>query len=135
MLTDPIADMLTRIRNAYMAGHDTVEIPFSKLKYEIATKLKAEGYITSVSTEAVGGQNDVIKKLSLQLRYDKQGYPVVRFLKRVSRPGLRVYAGWKKIQRVLSGAGIALVRTNMGILTDREARKNEVGGEVLCIVY
>ncbi|MFM7468550.1 MAG: 30S ribosomal protein S8 [Vampirovibrionales bacterium] len=135
MYTDPIADMLTRIRNACLAGHDSVSIPHSNLKYEIALKLQAEGYVSDVAIQKIETKVATMKGISLSLKYDNTGLPVIRLIKRISRPGLRVYAGASKLQRVLSGAGVALVTTNRGLLTDREARKQNVGGEVLCIVY
>ena len=128
MLTDPIADMLTRIRNAQGAGHLMVEIPFSKLKVEIAKLLLKQGYVRSY---------EVLEQRTLRvvLKYDRQGEPVIRGLKRVSKPGLRVYANKDRLPRVLGGAGTAIVSTSQGILTDHEARKKGVGGEVLCYIY
>ena len=128
MLNDPIADLLTRIRNAQLAGHSMVELPLSKMKVEIAKLLLKQGYVRSY--EILEG-----KSLRIVLKYDIQGEPVIRGLKRVSKPGLRVYAGKEKLPRVLGGAGTAIISTSQGILTDHEARNKGVGGEVLCFVY
>lgn len=129
MFSDPIADMLTRIRNALRAGHMEVNIPKSKLKLEIAKILLRQGYIAGVQS------NDDERSFSVVLKYDNQGEPVIRTIKRVSRSGLRVYAKSDKLPRILSGAGTAIVSTSKGLLTDHEARKQGVGGEVLCYVY
>ncbi|MFM7389403.1 MAG: 30S ribosomal protein S8 [Vampirovibrionales bacterium] len=129
MFSDPIADMLTRIRNALRAGHMEVNIPKSKLKLEIAKILLRQGYIAGVQS------NDDERSFSVVLKYDNQGEPAIRTIKRVSRSGLRVYAKSDKLPRILSGSGTAIVSTSKGLLTDHEARKQGVGGEVLCYVY
>ena len=131
MNTDPIADMLTRIRNAGMADHASVEMPSSKLKVELAKVLKAEGYISEYSVKDV----DKFKVLSVTLKYNENGKPLISKLKRVSKPGLRTYMKSKNLPRVLGGLGIAIVSTSKGLLTDRKARKENVGGEVLCYVW
>lgn len=131
MNTDPIADMLTRIRNAGMADHASVEMPSSKLKVELAKVLKAEGYIEDYAVRDV----DKFKILSVTLKYKEDGKPVITKLKRASKPGLRVYMKSKNIPKVLGGLGIAIVSTSKGLLTDRKARKENVGGELLCYVW
>lgn len=131
MNTDPIADMLTRIRNAGMADHATVEMPSSKFKVELAKVLKAEGYIVDFSVKDV----DKFKILSVTLKYKENGKPIISKLKRASKPGLRIYMKSKNIPKILGGLGIAIVSTSKGLLTDRKARKENVGGEVLCYVW
>jgi small subunit ribosomal protein S8 len=127
MLTDPIADMLTRIRNANLALHDAVDMPTSKLKVEIAKLLEAEGYITGWSVE--GGT------LNVRLKYDRDRRRVISGLKRISRPGRRAYADRNSLPRILGGMGVAIVSTSQGLLTDQEARRRGVGGEVICSVW
>ena len=131
MNTDPIADMLTRIRNANMVKHETVEVPASKLKVELARVLKEEGYISDYEVKEAGK----FKVISITLKYDESGKSVITKLQRVSKPGLRSYSKSKNLQKVLGGMGIAIVSTPKGLLTDRKARKENVGGEVLCYVY
>lgn len=131
MNTDPIADMLTRIRNANAVSHPSVEMPSSKLKVALAKLLKEEGFITSY-TERVEGS---FKFLSIELKYDECNKPVITSLKRVSKPGLRNYCKAKNLPQVLGGLGIAVVSTSKGLLTDRKARKENLGGEILCYVY
>ena len=131
MNTDPIADMLTRIRNANVVSHPSVELPSSKLKVALAKLLKEEGYITDYS-EKVDGH---FKTLSIDLKYDEANKPVITSLKRVSKPGLRSYCKAKNLPQVMGGMGIAIVSTSKGLLTDRKARKENLGGEVLCYVY
>ncbi len=127
MHTDPIADMLTRIRNACQGSKAMVEMPHSKLKEEIAKLLLKEGYIRSYERQ--------VNQLRILLKYDDEGYSVIRSIQRVSRPGLRRYSRSTKLPRVISGAGIAIVSTSKGLLTDRAARRDGVGGEVLCTVH
>ncbi|MDP2426058.1 MAG: 30S ribosomal protein S8 [Candidatus Izemoplasmatales bacterium] len=131
VMTDPIADLLTRIRNANQMKHATVDVPASKLKAEILTLLKAEGYITNF--ELIAGE--VQGTLRVTLKYLKNNERAVRGLKRISKPGLRVYAKNDELPRVLNGLGIAIVSTSHGLMTDREARKLQVGGEVLAYVW
>jgi small subunit ribosomal protein S8 len=131
MNTDPIADMLTRIRNANMVSHADVEMPSSKLKVELAKLLKSEGYITDFEEK----ENGKFKTLKVVLKYDETNKPVIANLKRVSKPGLRVYLKSKHLPKILDGAGVAIVSTSKGLLTDRKARKEKVGGEVLCYVW
>ncbi len=131
MNTDPIADMLTRIRNANMVSHASVEIPASKLKIELAKLLKEEGYIADYEVKEVGK----FKVISITLKYEANGKPVITKLERISKPGLRHYSKAKNLQKVLGGMGVAIVSTPKGLLTDRKARKENVGGEVLCYVY
>jgi len=128
-MTDPIADMLTRIRNAQMVGHTEVSMPCSKLKISIAKVLKDEGYIEDF---AVRGESPM-QQLRIGLKY-YAGRPVIEKLERVSKPGLRVYKGHDDIPRVMNGLGVAIVSTSRGVMTDRKARADGVGGEILCIV-
>ncbi|MCI8562297.1 MAG: 30S ribosomal protein S8 [Lachnospiraceae bacterium] len=132
MTSDPIADMLTRIRNANTAKHDTVDVPSSKMKVSIAEILLKEGYIRKFDMIDVDG----IKMIHITLKYgaDKND-KIITGLKRISKPGLRVYAGKDDLPRVLGGLGIAIVSTNKGVMTDKEARKENVGGEVLAFVW
>ena len=127
MMTDPIADMLTRVRNAINAGHDRVEIPASKLKASICKVMKEEGYIRSFKIIAKS-RSDI--KLKVLLKED-----AIVGLKRVSKPGLRQYKGYTEIPRVISGLGTAILSTSKGVISDREARKAKVGGEVLCNIW
>jgi small subunit ribosomal protein S8 len=131
MNTDPIADMLTRIRNANMVGHNTLELPSSKLKLEVAKLLKAEGYISDFSSKNVGKFPYIV----IDLKYTKENDPVITGLKRVSKPGLRIYSKAKNMPKVYDGLGIAIVSTNKGLMTDRKAKSQNVGGEVLCYVW
>ena len=133
MNTDPIADMLTRIRNANMVSLTEVEMPSSKLKVELAKLLKSEGYIEDYAVVEKEGSN--FKTLKISLKYDEKSKPVISNLKRVSRPGLRNYCKAKDIPQVLGGMGIAIISTSKGLLTDRKARKENVGGEILCYVW
>ncbi|MGM9994510.1 MAG: 30S ribosomal protein S8 [Candidatus Avigastranaerophilus sp.] len=133
MNTDPIADMLTRIRNANMVSLTDVEMPGSKLKIELAKLLKSEGYIEDYTVVEKEGSN--FKTLKITLKYDEKSKPVISNLKRVSRPGLRNYCKAKDIPQVLGGMGIAIISTSKGLLTDRKARKENVGGEILCYVW
>ena len=133
MNTDPIADMLTRIRNANMVSLTEVDMPSSKLKIELAKLLKAEGYVEDYNVIAKEGSN--FKTLKISLKYDEKSRPVISNLKRVSKPGLRNYCKAKDIPQVLGGMGIAIISTSKGLLTDRKARKENVGGEVLCYVW
>ncbi len=132
MTSDPIADMLTRIRNANTAKHDTVDVPASKMKVSIAEILLKEGYIKKFDMVDVDG----IKMIHITLKYgaDKKE-KIITGLKRISKPGLRVYAGKDELPKVLGGLGIAIISTNKGVMTDKEARKENVGGEVLAFVW
>ena len=132
MVNDTIADMLTRIRNAGLAHHQTTQVPATRMTRSIAQVLKSEGFIQDFREEGEG----VRKVLVITLKYSgRQRQPVIRTLKRVSRPGLRVYANHRELPKVLGGIGIAVISTSRGIMTDREARKNGIGGEVLCYVW
>jgi small subunit ribosomal protein S8 len=131
MNTDPIADMLTRIRNANTVSHATVEVPASKLKVQLAKLLKEEGFIADYEVKEEGK----FKTIVITLKYEANGKPVITKLQRVSKPGLRHYSKAKNLEKVLGGMGIAVVSTPKGLLTDRKARKENVGGEVLCYVY
>ncbi len=132
-MTDPIADLLTRIRNAIMAGHKVVEAPASNLKKEIARILFEKGYI--LSYKVVEGEN-VQGVLKIALKYNsKSKMPAIKEIQRVSRPGLRQYTGFDEMPRVLNGLGIAIISTSRGLMTDKEAKREKIGGEVLCYVY
>ncbi len=130
---DPIADMLTRIRNAQLVGHAEVTMPASGLKGAIAKVLKDEGYIDDFAIRDKGGENGAKQELAIALKY-YAGRPVIERLERVSKPGLRVYKGRNDIPRVMNGLGVAIVSTSRGVMTDRKARADGLGGEVLCIV-
>ena len=133
MTSDPIADMLTRIRNANTAKHDTVDIPSSKMKVSIAEILKKEGYIKDfeVKTDEKG-----FNYIHIVMKYGKdKNEKIISGLKRISKPGLRVYANTEEIPKVLGGLGVAIISTNKGVLTDKEARKQNVGGEVLAFIW
>lgn len=131
MLTDPIADMLTRVRNANLALHDTVEMPGSKLKAQIARVLREEGYIQDFELR----EDEVGTTLVVRLKYSRDRRRVISGLDRVSKPGRRVYADRTAIPRVLGGMGIAVVSTSQGVITGHEARRRGIGGEVLCTVW
>ena len=131
MYADPIADMLTRIRNANQALHPETTMPSSKLKEEIARILSEEGYIDSWKTDP----GDVGTELTVRLRYDGERQRVLQGIQRVSKPGHRVYSGASNIDRVRGGIGVAIVSTSEGVMTDRDARRRNVGGEVLCKVW
>lgn len=129
---DPISDMLTRIRNAIHSRQRQVEIPYSKLKFEIARVLLQEGYISNF--QEIGEQGKK-KKIIIQLKYTENGKPVIFGLKRISKPSRRSYVKWDEVPKVIGGLGIAVLSTPKGILTDREARAEHVGGEILCYVW
>ena len=130
-ITDPIADMLTRIRNAGIAKHETVDVPASKMKVAIAQILLDEGYIKSFSLVDNGNQGTI----HITLKYQAKKQAVISGLRRVSKPGLRVYAGAEELPRVLKGLGIAIVSTSKGVMTDKKARELHIGGEVLAFVW
>ncbi|MCF1190636.1 30S ribosomal protein S8 [Mangrovimonas sp. AS39] len=132
MYTDPIADYLTRIRNAVRAGHRVVEIPASNLKKEITKILFDQGYILSYKFE----EDTVQGAIKIALKYNKETKePVIKKIERISKPGLRKYASSKDLPRILNGLGIAIISTSHGVMTDKQARREKVGGEVLCYVY
>ena len=131
MIMDPIADMLTRIRNANALRYETVSMPYSKMKGEIAKILLAEGYISSFVSEGEGAE----KALTLTLKYGAKGERVITNLKRISKPGLRITMECEKLPKVLKGLGIAIVSTSKGIMTDKAARKLNIGGEILAFVW
>ncbi|MBQ4167440.1 MAG: 30S ribosomal protein S8 [Clostridia bacterium] len=131
LITDPIADMLTRIRNALVAKHDSVDVPASNMKLAIAEILLNEGYIKSYTVNDEG----VEKMMTIVLKYGPNRQRVITGLKRISKPGLRVYARKDRLPKVLNGLGIAIISTSKGIMTDREARKEGVGGEVLAYIW
>ncbi|HTN79883.1 MAG TPA: 30S ribosomal protein S8 [Acidimicrobiales bacterium] len=132
-MTDPIADMLTRIRNANVALHDKVRMPSSKQKEALARILQQEGYITGFDVAAETGKPG--KVLTISMKYTPERSRTISGLRRVSKPGLRVYSQASKVPRVLGGLGVAVISTSEGLMTDREARKRNVGGEVLCEVW
>ena len=131
MMTDPIADMLTRIRNAALARHDRVELPHSRLKENLAGVLKSEGYLDDVRVS----EGEDPKTLTLVMRYGRDRASVIDGLRRVSTPGRRVYVRHDRIDRVCSGMGVSILSTSRGVMTDREARRQRVGGELLCEVW
>ena len=131
MVTDPIADMLTRIRNANQMRYKEVEVPASKMKLEIARILKEEGFINDYKVK----KNDVQSILVLYLKYSDKKERVITGLKRISKPGLRVYAKAEELPRVLNGLGIAIVSTSKGVMTDKQARRESLGGEVLAFIW
>jgi small subunit ribosomal protein S8 len=138
MLTDPVADMLTRIRNANKAMHDTAEMPSSRLKQEIARLLKEEGYITDYRVERkrdADGSELPYDTLVIELKYGRNRERVISGLKRVSKPGRRIYARKDRLPRVLGGMGVAILSTSSGLMTARTAQKEGVGGEVVCFVW
>ena len=133
MLTDPIADMLTRIRNANTAMHDEVRMPASKQKVALATILEKEGYITGFNVApSTSGPGDV---LTISMKYSNDRKRTISGLRLISTPGLRIYRKGAEVPRVLGGLGVAVLSTSQGLMTDREARKRKVGGEVLCFVW
>ena len=131
MHSDPVADLLTRLRNANMVRHTEFSIPASNVKEDVLKVLQSEGYIDGFSRE----QDDTQGHLLVRMRYLSDRTRVIRHIKRVSKPGRRVYCGAKEMPKVQNGLGIAIVSTNQGVITDREARKRNVGGEVLCEVW
>jgi small subunit ribosomal protein S8 len=131
MMTDPIADMLTRIRNASMVRHDRVEMPHSKLKERVAHVMKGEGYLDDVRAS----EGEEQKTLTLVLRYGRDRHAAIDGLRRVSTPGRRVYVRHDRIDRVCTGMGISILSTSRGVMTDREARRQRVGGELLCEIW
>ena len=130
-MTDPIADMLTRIRNANVVKHETVDVPASNMKKELSRILLEEGFIRGYDVIEDGKQGII----RIQLKYGQTGERVISGLKRISKPGMRVYADKHEVPRVLNGLGISIISTSKGILTDKQARKENVGGEVICYVW
>ena len=130
-MTDPIADMLTRIRNANVVKHETVDVPTSNMKKELSRILLEEGFIRGYDVIEDGKQGII----RIQLKYGQTGERVISGLKRISKPGMRVYADKHEVPRVLNGLGISIISTSKGILTDKQARKENVGGEVICYVW
>lgn len=131
VFTDPIADLLTRIRNALIAKHDTVSIPTSKMKKAIADILVEEGYIKNAEFVEIDGHSNILVTLKYGAKYER----VITNLKRISKPGLRVYCGYEDLPKVLGGLGIAIISTSKGIMTDKTARNSKIGGEVLAYVW
>ena len=131
VVNDPIADLLTRIRNALTAKHDTVTVPSSKMKKAIADILVSEGYIKSAEIVEIDGH----KNIFITLKYGAKNERVITSLKRISKPGLRVYCGYEDLPKVLNGLGIAIISTSKGIMTDKQARADKIGGEVLAYIW
>ncbi len=131
VVTDPIADLLTRIRNALTAKHETVSVPTSKMKKAIVDILVNEGFVKSAEVVENEGKSDIV----ITLKYGKKNEKVITNLKRISKPGLRVYCGYDKLPQVLGGLGIAIISTSKGVMTDKVARKEKIGGEVLAYVW
>lgn len=132
-MTDPIADMLTRIRNAARARHEGVEVPWSRIKEEITRVMVEEGYLQEV--KKAKAKNGAGEELRIQLKFDKENNPIISGLRRVSRPSLRIYVGAKEIPPIRKGLGINILSTPKGILVDRKAQKAKVGGELICSVW
>jgi small subunit ribosomal protein S8 len=132
MLTDPIADMLTRIRNGALARHDRIELPASRLKAAVANILKQEGYVSDVQSSEGDGKD---KKLTIVLKYGRDRQSAIDGVRRVSRPGRRVYVRHDRIPRVLAGLGISILSTSQGLVSDRDARRLKLGGELICEVW
>ena len=130
-MTDPIADMLTRIRNALVVKHEAVEVPASNIKKEIARLLLQEGYITAYDVVADGVQGKIV----ITLKYGPNGEKVISGIKRISKPGLRIFSGAEDLPKVINGLGIAIISTNKGVMTDKQARSQSIGGEVLAYVW
>ena len=131
VVTDPIADLLTRIRNALTAKHETVSVPNSKMKKSIVDILVNEGFVKSAEVVEKDGKSEIV----ITLKYGAQNDKVITNLKRISKPGLRVYCGYEQLPKVLGGLGIAIVSTSKGVMTDKQARNNKIGGEVLAYVW
>jgi len=131
-MTDPVADLLSRIRTAYMAKHDRLDVPASKLKLEVCRILKEQGYVESFQ---LLDSDPVKQQVRIFLRYTPDGEPLIRRIKRVSKPGRRVYKSAEEIRPVLNGLGVGIISTSLGLLTDSQARQRRVGGEVLCEVW
>lgn len=131
VVTDPIADLLTRIRNALTAKHETVSVPNSKMKKSIVDILVNEGFVKSAEVVEGDGKSDIV----ITLKYGAKNEKVITNLKRISKPGLRVYCGYEQLPKVLGGLGIAIVSTSKGVMTDKQARNNKIGGEVLAYVW
>lgn len=131
VVTDPIADLLTRIRNALTAKHETVSVPNSKMKKAIVDILVNEGFVKSAEVVENDGKSDIV----ITLKYGAKNEKVITNLKRISKPGLRVYCGYEQLPKVLGGLGIAIVSTSNGVMTDKQARNNKIGGEVLAYVW
>ena len=131
VVTDPIADLLTRIRNALTAKHETVSVPNSKMKKAIVDILVNEGFVKSAEVVENDGKSDIV----ITLKYGAKNEKVITNLKRISKPGLRVYCGYEQLPKVLGGLGIAIISTSKGVMTDKQARNNKIGGEVLAYVW
>ncbi len=131
VVTDPIADLLTRIRNALTAKHETVSVPVSKMKKAIVDILVAEGFVKSAEVVEKEGGNEIV----ITLKYGAKNEKVITNLKRISKPGLRVYCGYEQLPKVLGGLGIAIISTSKGVMTDKVARANKIGGEVLAYIW
>ncbi|MFW5888190.1 MAG: 30S ribosomal protein S8 [Patescibacteria group bacterium] len=135
--TDPIADMLTRIRNASSVGKQETVVPMSKVKHQVAKILEKENWVQKVEVEEIDGKKEGVKfkQLKVTLRYKKTGKPIINSLKKISKPGLKVYVGKNELPKVLNDFGMAVISTPQGVMTNKEAKEKGVGGEVLCEVY
>ncbi|TAJ07750.1 MAG: 30S ribosomal protein S8 [Nitrospirae bacterium] len=131
MMTDPIADLLVRIQNGARRGHETVTVPASKLKKELLRVMQSEGFIAGYESATTDGH----PAFRVQLRYVEEGKPVITGMSRISKPGKRVYAGKRNVKSVMGGMGLSILSTSKGLLTDQEARKASLGGEVLCYIW
>ncbi len=130
-MTDTISDMLTQIRNALMAKKPEVALPYSKFKHSLANVLQSEGWLRNVEVKEAGK----FKNLVLNLKYDSQGLPIISEIKRISKPGQRIYSGRTQIPKVLGGMGTTIVSTSKGLMTDKQARDNKIGGEIVCQIW
>ena len=131
MNTDPVADLLTRIRNGQQAQREEVAIPFSKIKHEVVRVMQEEGFLKNYKVEQVDNK----KNLVVSLKYTDESKPVIHKIKRVSRPGCRVYKGYRDLKPILNGLGVGIISTPSGVMTDRQAREQKMGGEILCTIY
>lgn len=132
MMTDPIADMLTRLRNALLSGKKEVRLPFSKIKFAIGKILEKEGYLEKAARDTAAKWND---ELQLVLKYNQNEEPIIQGLKKISKPGCRVYVTKENLPKVLSGYGLAIISTSKGVMTNKEAKKQSLGGEVICEIW
>jgi len=135
MNTDTISDMLTRIRNGLLARKAQVVLPYSNFKHSLAKVLQSEGYIQTVDVMEKSEENGNMKSLQLVLKYDQTGSPVISEIKRVSKPGQRIYSGRMDIPSVMGGVGTTIISTSKGLMTDKQARKNKIGGEIVCQIW
>lgn len=131
MVTDPIADLLVRIMNAQRVGHDSVKAPFSRLKFDLAKILEKEDFVGKVTSEGAKPKESIV----INLKYAADGQPAIQEMKRISKPGQRIYTGSDQIKPIKGGHGMAIISTSQGLMTDKEAKKNSLGGEVMCKIW